>query len=213
MGKTTASGETILQSLTPISLIHKTFLIPHTAAHTHCTAHARNCLCPAPGHILHHIFELHRAQHLRVPCKVQGAQPDILYHLCYPPWDVWRAPLCFELQAGPSSWPETQVSIKVRSLSGAPCRPWLLPEGEAKVIPSGKFCRSWSRCPMWREFPFGDTPLGQLALSGALPLLLVLWVEGDVTGPPWEAEQQVVVSRPGRGLTGTWAVLIFCVRR
>lgn len=66
---------------------------------------------------------------------------------------------------------------------------------------------------MWREFPFGDTPLGQLALSGALPLQLVLWVEGEVTGPPWEAGQQVVVSRSGRGLTGTWAVLIFCVRR
>lgn len=48
--------------------------------------------------------------------------------------------------------------------------------------------------------------MGQLILSGAVPLLLVLWVEGGVTGPPWEAGQKMVVSRPGRGLAGPWAV-------
>ena len=50
--------------------------------------------------------------------------------------------------------------------------------------------------------------MGQLVLSGALPLLLVLQVKGEVTGPPWEAGYQVLVSRPGRGLARTWAVLL-----
>lgn len=59
----------------------------------------------------HHVIGLHVAQDFCAVCEVQGAQLDLLTLLPWLPVTRIRStPLCFELHAGLSDQPETQVS-------------------------------------------------------------------------------------------------------